>query len=794
MTQYKYLILNFMKSSYQSRGIAKLVLLSTFLSVLSPLVALAAPGQPEYHVFLVNKIVNGFHLDIDGTANALKYAGQVSQYQVQVDWGDGNISTTSTVNFLDLNTNPSSFSGTWSNSHDYTTPGDKLISVKLYHGQPNGAEASDAELINIPVVILPSPELTVIKTVVNDNGGTSTADQFTMNVTGTNVSQSSFAGSSTGTTVTMDAGNYSVDETTASGYAKTLGADCSGTMVNGDTKTCTITNDDIAPLLTVNKVVVNDDEGTMTADQFTLMIDGNQVTNGAANEVLPGAHVVSETPDANYLSTFTGDCDGSGNVTLALGESKQCTIINNDVPQTEEPPTTGTLVVIKNVVNDNGGTQTAGQFTINVTGTNPSISSFPGSAGQVVILEPGSYSVDEADAGFYTKSLSADCSGNIEAGDSKICTITNDDIAPSLTVIKQVTNDDGGTKVVADFPLFVDQTSVTSEVKNSFDVGSYTVSETQDAGYTATFSGDCDAEGIVSLALGDDKTCTITNDDIEVIVEPTPATITVIKQVVNDNGGVKVASDFTMTVTATNASQTSFPGSSVGTTVTVDAGSYSVDEIADAAYGKVLSESCAGTLEAGASVTCTITNNDIPTPPGGGGGGGGSNPGGDTPIIPTPTPTGGSGGSAFFGQPASSGGAVLGESTSNESAPVIEAFELPVGEVLGEDTCGIYLNKYVMYGYSNDPNEVLKLKVFLNEEMGSSLNLDGDYDRAAYNSVKLFQAKYASEILNPWGLSKPTGHVYQTTRRWINMIKCPELNLPVPAPLIPYSQAGYPVQ
>ena len=30
----------------------------------------------------------------------------------------------------------------------------------------------------------------------------------------------------------------------------------------GDEKTCTITNDDVAPTLTVNKVVVNDDGGT----------------------------------------------------------------------------------------------------------------------------------------------------------------------------------------------------------------------------------------------------------------------------------------------------------------------------------------------------------------------------------------------------------------------------------------------------------------------------------------------------------------------------------------------------
>jgi uncharacterized repeat protein (TIGR01451 family) len=40
------------------------------------------------------------------------------------------------------------------------------------------------------------------------------------------------------------------------------------------------------------------------------------------------------------------------------------------------------------------------------------------------------------------------------------------------------------------------------------------VSEAAVAGYTGTFSGDCDATGSVTLALGDAKTCTLTNDDL----------------------------------------------------------------------------------------------------------------------------------------------------------------------------------------------------------------------------------------------------------------------------------------
>ena len=100
-----------------------------------------------------------------------------------------------------------------------------------------------------------------------------------------------------------------------------------------------------------------------------------------------------------------------------------------------------TLIVIKQVLNDNGGSARPSDFTITVDGVNPLPASFPGSEclrspsacpppGTRVILGPGSYSVSESGgpAG-YSGTFSADCAGTIAAGETKTCTITNDDQA-----------------------------------------------------------------------------------------------------------------------------------------------------------------------------------------------------------------------------------------------------------------------------------------------------------------------------------------------------------------------------
>src|SRR5207247_11189853 len=50
---------------------------------------------------------------------------------------------------------------------------------------------------------------------------------------------------------------------------------------------------------------------------------------------------------------------------------------------------------------------------------------------------------------------------SIALGETRTCTITNDDDAPHLIVIKHVVNDNGGTKTAADFSLTISGVTAT---------------------------------------------------------------------------------------------------------------------------------------------------------------------------------------------------------------------------------------------------------------------------------------------------------------------------------------------
>jgi hypothetical protein len=103
----------------------------------------------------------------------------------------------------------------------------------------------------------------------------------------------------------------------------------------------------------------------------------------------------------------------------------------------------------------------------------------------------------------------------------------------TINVVKLVINDNGGTKKVSDFPLFVNGTSVVSGDTNSFaaPAGVYSITETSNANYKRTFSGDCDTNGQIGLIPGDNKFCIITNDDIgaPVLVPVVPPLMDMIK-------------------------------------------------------------------------------------------------------------------------------------------------------------------------------------------------------------------------------------------------------------------------
>ncbi|MCX6714991.1 MAG: ice-binding family protein [Candidatus Uhrbacteria bacterium] len=103
----------------------------------------------------------------------------------------------------------------------------------------------------------------------------------------------------------------------------------------------------------------------------------------------------------------------------------------------------------------------------------------------------------------------------------------------NINVVKIVINDNGGTKKVSDFPLFVDGGPVASGATTNFPTTGriFNISETSNANYTATFSGDCTSDGHLNLNPGDNKFCVITNNDIgaPVVVPPVPPLIDVVK-------------------------------------------------------------------------------------------------------------------------------------------------------------------------------------------------------------------------------------------------------------------------
>lgn len=627
-----------------------------------------------------------------------------------------------------------------------------------------------------------APTLTLVKTVTNNNGGTAVANDFQGKIDGNNVAW--------GVAQAVSAGAHTASETNLPGYtASAWGGNCASdgsvTLALGENKTCTITNDDQQAYIIVNKTVVNDNGGTAVANNFNLKVDGNAVQDEVAYAVNPGVHTASETNLPGYTAgVWGGDCDAQGSVTVVLGQTKTCTITNNDdAPSltlvkevtndnggTAKPedwdlvadgydaqsPDAGTynlsesggpdgylrtsltcdnavgqvtsvtlglgedvtctfvnddiapkLHLRKVVVNDNGGDAVLGDFTLSangigdndLSGTSPvdsggtlkadtftlsestdvegySASDWVCVGGEQdgaeitlgigeeatctitnddqpakitliknVITDNGGIA-GEDDFGLSaggvafnsgeTKEFSAntpiainevglfgyafvDITGDekcpealggtvtLDEGEEITCTITNDDIQPKLKLVKTVDNNYGGTATADTFQGSVSGTDVDWDTFVGFNAGSYTADETDLPGYEASaWGGDCAENGSVTLSVGEEKTCTITNSDIA-------PQLTVIKHVINDNGGLAVAGDFTMNVTGTEVSSPSFPGAEApGTTVTLDAGNYSVDEVNLPGYIKTLGQDCSGTIGIGETKTCTITNNDTP--------------------------------------------------------------------------------------------------------------------------------------------------------------------------------------
>lgn len=184
--------------------------------------------------------------------------------------------------------------------------------------------------------------------------------------------------------------------------------------------------------------------------------------------------------------------------------------------------------------------------------------------------------------------------------------------AGNVVVTKIVINDNGGNNVVPDFNLYVDDgivnTQVVSGSTSTIPTGTYTVTETGVPGYVASFSGDCDVNGDVTVVANQTKYCYITNNDL-------PANITLFKKVtgtptlalpntfglridggnVPHNSSVAVSSNAPHTISEVGRTGYTFVGPITGTS----------------SYGKSCPAVLGGsiTLDEGETIVCTITNN-----------------------------------------------------------------------------------------------------------------------------------------------------------------------------------------
>jgi hypothetical protein len=467
--------------------------------------------------------------------------------------------------------------------------------------------------------------LIVKKHVVNDNGGLAASGNWTMNVTGNNISQNNFAGSEDGVSITLNAGSFSVSESGGpAGYTQTSAIGCSGTISAGTTQTCTLTNDDQPGTLIVKKVLINDNGGTRAISSFNFQVNSNSPVAFEADgqndiTVNAGTYSVTEASSSEYETSY----DNCSSLVISNGGTATCTITNND----KAPK----LIVVKTVINDNGGEKTAADFSMSITGTagNATIASASASGSTITLARAGSYEVTEGSATGYTQTGAIGCSGEIAIGEVKTCSITNNDNPPSLTLNKIVINNNIGTANESDWTLTAEGGSSgllsgagaagNADVVSgpTFKAGTYSLSESAGPANYASSTWSCIKNGgdpvlgqSIALGLGDAATCTITNNDF--------GTWDVQKVVINDNGGTATTTDFAFVVNGDTDHPIPFNtiNGVVKVPVPPDALVY-VTEYNHPGYASDLSVGCGKSEEPvpvgiDSHADCMITNNDVP--------------------------------------------------------------------------------------------------------------------------------------------------------------------------------------
>jgi hypothetical protein len=423
-------------------------------------------------------------------------------------------------------------------------------------GEANYTTSATPE--EISTVVRPVQLLTIVKQIVNDNGGAATVAAFNLNTDADGASSLIFgAGVPNGSTTTytsnqlsVPVGTYSLTEGTVSGYTNGTWS-CTGAagavvgtfnagsvaIASGETVVCTIVNNDISPSLRLIKVVTNNNGGTATANAFTLTANGPSTLTGVSGvngNVNAGTYNLSESTLTGYAQVGNWSCSGgtpgTNTVTLAVAQSATCTVFNDDISPT--------LRLIKIVTNNHGGTATAGNFTLTASGP----STLTGAGGANGNVNAGTYNLSESTRAGYSQVGNWSCQGGtpgtntiaLALAQNATCTVFNDDQPGRIIIIKNVSGGGNGTFQFATTgaglpnPITIVTANSTGSSNNfPLSAGSYTVNENDTPGFAlmdfacvesggasqanTTDTDAPDGQANIGLEIGETVTCTYTN-------------------------------------------------------------------------------------------------------------------------------------------------------------------------------------------------------------------------------------------------------------------------------------------
>lgn len=242
-------------------------------------------------------------------AHGLTYAGDTWSFSGTVDTVNG-FTRQVTVTDIDSNRKDVTVTVTWPQTTNRT-----------------GSISFSSRVTNWKTVLNLGEGLMVNATVVN-HGLSKGVSDFAPYKVGTTTVQLA-------TSTKFGAGTYTVTGASDSNYTLTFSGDCNSagqvTLTASSSKLCTLNYEEKLAYVKLDGVVINNGGNKVIGDFAPFRVGSTTVVIGATTSIPSGTHYITEATSTQYMLSFSGQCFTDGRVILGSGESKNCTLTNEEI-------------------------------------------------------------------------------------------------------------------------------------------------------------------------------------------------------------------------------------------------------------------------------------------------------------------------------------------------------------------------------------------------------------------------------------------------------------------------------